>query len=62
MLSFAGVNGPALRGRAATEPLWFRGSDANLVSHLDPEYKFEGDQEELNDEGGKFGYGKSDQP
>ena len=49
MLSFAGVNGPALRGRAATEPLWFRGSDANLVSHLDPEYKFEGDQEELNE-------------
>lgn len=54
MLGFAGVNGPALRGRAATEPLWFRGSDANLVSHLDPEYKFVGDQED-------FGDGKSEQ-
>jgi hypothetical protein len=61
MLSFAGVNGPALRGRAATEPLWFRGSDANLVSHLDPEYKCVGDQEEMNVEGDAFGYGKSEQ-
>lgn len=63
MLSFAGVNGPALRGRAATEPLWFRGSDANLVSHLDPEYKFVGDQEVSStgrgDDAGAFGYGKS---
>ncbi len=30
-------NGPALRGRAATEPVWFGGNDSLLVSRIDPE-------------------------
>ncbi|KAL3760855.1 hypothetical protein ACHAWU_007921 [Discostella pseudostelligera] len=30
-------NGPALRGRAATEPSWFGGNDSLLVSRIDPE-------------------------
>ncbi len=32
-----GDNGPALRGRAATEPVWFGGNDSLLVSRIDPE-------------------------
>lgn len=31
-------NGPALRGRAATEPAWFGGIDPFLVSRIDPEH------------------------
>lgn len=31
-------NGPALRGRAATEPSWFGGNDPLLVSRIDPEH------------------------
>ena len=38
MLNLSGINGPPLRGRAATEPVWFRGSDTLLVSRIDPEH------------------------
>lgn len=31
------VNGPALRGRAATDPVWFGGNDSILVSRIDPQ-------------------------
>lgn len=39
LLSLSG--GPALRGRAATEPAWFGGIDPFLVSRIDPEHKGE---------------------
>ena len=41
LLNLTGLNGPPLRGRAATEPVWFRGSDALLVSRIDPEHHVE---------------------
>jgi hypothetical protein len=41
LLNLSGLNGPPLRGRAATEPVWFRGSDTLLVSRIDPEHHVE---------------------
>ncbi|KAL3811241.1 hypothetical protein ACHAXA_003910 [Cyclostephanos tholiformis] len=49
LLNLTGLNGPPLRGRAATEPVWFRGSDALLVSRIDPEHHVE-----TSDEKGAF--------
>lgn len=33
------IGGPALRGRAATEPAWFGSNEPHLVSRQDPEHK-----------------------
>eukprot|EP00571_Detonula_confervacea_P002349 CAMPEP_0172311580 /NCGR_PEP_ID=MMETSP1058-20130122/15184_1 /TAXON_ID=83371 /ORGANISM="Detonula confervacea, Strain CCMP 353" /LENGTH=838 /DNA_ID=CAMNT_0013024809 /DNA_START=208 /DNA_END=2724 /DNA_ORIENTATION=- len=42
LLNLSGSNhGPALRGRAATEPVWFGGNDPLLVSRIDPEHNAE---------------------
>jgi len=37
----SGNNLPPLRGRAATEPVWFGGNDPLLVSRIDPEHNGE---------------------
>merc|ERR1719416_351903 len=38
LLNLSGDNLAPLRGRAATEPVWFGGNDPLLVSRIDPEH------------------------
>ena len=48
LLNLSGFGGPPLRGRASTEPVWFRGSDTLLVSRIDPEHHVETIDETFN--------------